>query len=160
RLRRKVIKLFNTLADLQPEFGDSVLLKTAGRTLANSIVYEPPRSWVYLVVGSYGELGASVLPFDWNRSFARLNLALQLDGVTTCLSGAERRTSFVRALGPELELLFMTNQWFQPILGARIGYHYDSRDDFGSAVCTAARSHGDARQCSGAVLQGYLALGI
>jgi len=160
RLRRKLIKLFNTVADLQPDFSDSVLLKTAGRTLANRIAYEPPRSWVYLVVGSYAELGASVLPFDWNRSWARLNLALQFDGLGTMLSDTDKRVSILPALGPELELLFMTSQWFQPMLGGRIGYHFDTRDDLGSDLCTAARSHGDARQCSGPIVQGYLALGI
>jgi hypothetical protein len=160
RLRRKLIKMVNTLADLQPDFGDSVLLKSAGHAFANSLVYEPPRSWAYVVVGSFAEIGASVLPWDWNRSWARLNLALDLDGLSTVLSDTDKRVSLTPAAGPEFELLFLSNQWLQPTLGVRGGYHWDSRDNFGSEACTLARSKGDARSCSGFVLQGYAALGI
>ena len=160
RLRRKLIKMVNTLADRQPDFGDSVLLKSAGHAFANSIVYEPPRSWAYFVVGSYAEIGASILPFDWNRSWARLNLSLGLDGLSTVLSDTDKRVSLTPAAGPEFELLFLSNQWLQPTLGVRGGYHWDSRDDFSSEACTQARSKSDARACSGFVLQGYAALGI
>jgi hypothetical protein len=100
------------------------------------------------------------LPFDWNRSWARLNLALDMDGLSTVLSDTDKRLSLTPAAGPELELLFASNQWVQPTIGFRAGYHWDSRDDFGSEPCTAERSKNDARACSGFVVQGYAALGI
>jgi hypothetical protein len=133
---------------------------TAGRTAINEIAYEPPRHWAYFVVGTTVEAGASLLPFDWNYSWARLNVALQAKGLETLVTQGSNIFSVTFAAGPELELLPITTQTLQPILGARAGWQISNRDDLDGDPCDAENAKLDSRNCNQFVLQSYFALGV
>ncbi|MEM6982654.1 MAG: hypothetical protein AAF510_06660, partial [Pseudomonadota bacterium] len=78
KLRRKLLGMADALADQQKGIERAIVL-TASRGAINRIAYEPPKNWYYVTFGSTSELGASLLPFEWNRSWARLNVSLGVD---------------------------------------------------------------------------------
>lgn len=160
RIRRRMLKMADRLAAAQPSGTGQSILYAAGRQLANTIAYEPPKHWVYVTFGTALELGASVLPVDWNESWARLNLGLGFKDLPSLLGSADPRARFTLALGPEFELLFMTDATLQPQIGARVGYQFATRDRFGFDECTAARALDDSRNCSQFTVQSYFALGV
>jgi len=159
RIRRKFLKMLKWLADAQDNRADRLILLTAGRSVVNRIAYEPPRNWWYFVAGSYGEVGASVLPFDWNRSFARLNLALTAKGLTTVITEERFDTQLSLLAGPELQLLPITTRLVQPIVGARVGYQFGTADDFEIGRCDREEVD-DVRSCSQLVVQAYGAVAL
>lgn len=159
KLRRKMLRMTNALAERQEGFQRELVL-TASRGAINQIAYEPPKNWLYLTVGSTSEFGASLLPFEWDRSWARLNMALNVDDLLGLLT-LETDEMVLRAVaGPELQLLFITTPAVQPLIGARVGVQLGAGDDFGTADCTAERAEGDSRLCSGPVIQGYGAINL
>jgi predicted acylesterase/phospholipase RssA len=159
-IRRKLLKMARFAVKAQPELVDRWALLKVARNAINRIAYEPPRHWMYIALGSQLEVGGSVLPFDWNHSWARLNLSAQLDGVETLLTRSADEVGLYLALGPELELLPVTSPVVQPIVGARAGYHASSRDRGGFDGCDERRSLDDARTCSQPVAQLYAAIAI
>lgn len=160
KIRRRMLKLVDLLSDAQPDAADRTLLLTGGRQLVNTVAYEPPENWWYAMLGTSTELGASILPFDWNESWARLNLALNARDLVSILSGNDPRMRLSLAAGPELELLFITTPTFQPQVGFRAGYQFGTRDRFGARDCTGAVALDDPRNCSQFILQPYAALAI
>lgn len=154
KLRRKLLSMVDALADQQGPFEREVFL-TGARSAINSIAYEPPKNWWYLVLGSTSEVGASLLPFDWNHSFARLNVAVGVDSLLSLVTFESEDVVFRAVAGPELELLFATTPVIQPLVGVRGGYQLGHGDRYGTNSCSEARSNGDGRVCSGWVLQGY-----
>ena len=160
KVRRKLLKMLKYLSNAQGAADERLVLLTAGRSLVNSIAYEPPREWLYAQIGSVLEGGASFLPFDWLESWARAHVAVQLKGVSSLLTPDTNKFGLVFAAGPELEPLFMTTSYLQPMLGMRAAYQFSSRDTFGFQSCTAQRALGDERLCSQFLLQAYLAIAI
>jgi predicted acylesterase/phospholipase RssA len=157
-VRRKFLKMLRHLADAQPDAGDRLLLLTAGRAVINHIAYEPPKHWGYVVLGTMLELGASVLPLDWNDSWARLNVAVQSKGLLSLLTPSPDVFSATASVGLELEPLFAMTPLWQPMLGLRAAYQLSNRDDFGTGACTAAGALADKRNCSQLLIQNYYAL--
>ena len=160
KVRRKLLKMLNHLANAQGESDERLLLLTGGRTLVNTITYEPPRDWLYAEIGSVVEVGTSFLPFDWLESWARAHAAIQLKGLSTLLTPDKNKFGLVVAIGPEFEPLFITTSYLQPMIGARAAYQLTTRDTFGFRECTNDRAMGDLRLCSQFILQGYLAVAI
>ncbi|MCA9553300.1 MAG: hypothetical protein KC933_24905, partial [Myxococcales bacterium] len=160
KIRRKALGMITALSEAQPSTADRALLLTAGRQLVNTIAYEPPKNWAYVMLGTAVEVGASILPFEWDQSWARLNLALDVKDLTTLVSSSDPRTRLTLALGGELELLFITTPTFAPQIGARVGYQFGTRDAFGVKTCTEARALGENQNCSQVVLQNYYSLAI
>ncbi len=157
KLRRELLGMLTALADRQAPFEREVFL-TGARSAINSIAYEPPKNWWYVVLGSSSEVGASLLPFDWDRSFARLNVAFGVDSLLSLVTFESDNVVFRAVAGPELELLFVTTPVVQPSIGLRGGYQLGHGDSFGTERCTEERSGGDGRVCSGWVAQGYGAI--
>ncbi len=160
KVRRKLLKMLKYLANAQDDDQERLLLLTAGRNLVNSIAYEPPREWWYAEIGSIVEVGSSFLPFDWLESWARVHVATQLKGLGTLLTPDQDKLALVFAVGPELEPIFMTTRYVQPILGVRAAYQLSNRDRFGVRECTASRALDDQRLCSQFLLQGYVAVAV
>jgi hypothetical protein len=158
KLRRKMLKLIRGIAEKQ-EGSDRTLLLTAGRALVNEIAYEPPMNWFYATLGTGIEFGASLLPFDWNRSWMRLNLALQIKGADTLVTSKTNEVQLSPVVGIELEPLFMTTSVWQPILGFRGGFQFSNRDHFATQTCDEQGAR-DATNCSQFVFQHYWALSI
>lgn len=160
KIRRKLLSMATALADAQPSNLTGALIQTAGRAGANLITYEPPKNWIYVTAGTALEVGASLLPFSWNESWARLNLALQISRWETLSTPERLALSFSPLAGPELQLLFLSNPTLQWMLGARAGYQASVRDAVGIEPCGDDEALGDARNCSQFVLQGYLAAAV
>jgi hypothetical protein len=160
KIRRKLLGLIEALANAQPDRRTRSLLLTGGRLAVNRIEYEPPRHWGYATIGSSIGAGASVLPFEWNRSWARLNVDLAVGELETLVSAEDAALTFTLTAGPELELLWWSTDFVQPLLGIRAGYQLGSGDRFEARPCTAGRSQLDARNCSQPVVHGYAAVAI
>ena len=160
KIRRSLLAMASALAEAQPTAGDSLLIETAARAGVNQIAYEPPKNWLYACAGTSIELGASLLPFSWNESWARLNLALQIAHWETLATPKQLALSFSPLVGPELQLLFLSNPTLQTMIGARVGYQASVSDGAGFDSCRGDEAFGDARNCSQLVLQGYFAAAI
>ena len=160
KLRRAMLSMTSALAAAQPTRSDRILLKSAGRMIANTVQYEPPKNWAYVLVGNGLEIGASFLPFDWNRSWMRFSTALRIDGLRTLLDLNTTSINFTLAAGLEFEILPLTNQFVQPQIGIRGGYRFATRDRFHTRECTEAVALSDRRNCSQGMFQAYAALGI
>jgi hypothetical protein len=160
KIRRALLSMADTLAAKQPTQLSETLIAAAGRAGANTITYEPPRNWLYLTAGTAAEFGASLLPFSWNESWARLNLALQISHWETIATPNRFTMAISPLLGPEIQLLFLSTSVLQTMLGARVGYQAGWPDRAGWKGCGNDRVTGDARLCSQLVLQGYLAAAL
>ena len=159
RIRRRILKVMNALAAAQSK-GGSAFIYLGGRQLANSVAYETAEHWGFLTLGTAIEMGASVLPFEWNESWARLNIAFGIKDIASLIGGGDPRSRFTLAAGPELELLAITDTTLQPNLGVRAGYQFGTRDTFGTRTCTEGRAISDSRNCSQFIIQSYFALGL
>ena len=111
----------------------------------------------YATGGTALEVGASLLPFSWNESWARLNIAVQVSRWQSIATPSRFALSFTPLIGPELELLFLSGPALQTMFGVRAGYQASVRDAVGFEECGPDESLGDARNCSQFVLQTYLA---
>jgi predicted acylesterase/phospholipase RssA len=160
KIRRRLLAMASALADAQPTEVDSLLILTASRAAVNQIAYEPPKNWLYASAGTAIELGASLLPFSWNESWARINLALQISSWETLATPKQLTLAFSPLVGPELQLLFLSNPTVQTMLGARVGYQASVTDGAGFSPCGTDDAYGDARHCSQLLLQGYFAAAI
>jgi hypothetical protein len=159
-VRRRLLKMANVLSDAQTSSLNSAALSTGGRLLANTVAYEPPKDWFYLAVGTTIEPGASILPFEWKESWARLNLALQIKDWTSITVPDRITAAFTPLLGPELQLLFLSSPTLQSMVGLRAGYQFGLDDSFGTKSCAARNGIRDARDCSQLVLQNYWAVAL
>jgi len=159
RVRRKLLKMIRYLARAQPTFADRTIVETALRTGVNGIAYEPPRDFAYFLAGSAFEVGASFLPFDWNRSFLRFHGALQLVDLGSLLTPSEDLFRFTLAGGLELHPPSFSTPALQSFVGVRAGYQFGTVPDrLGTRDCTEERAFGDQRNCSQFVLQNYWVL--
>ena len=159
KIRRRLLEIATDLADAQPSTLTQALIATAGRAGVNQILYEPPRNLLYLNAGTALEIGASLMPFSWNESWVRLNLALQVGHWETIATPERLTLSFSPLVGPEFQLLFMSTPALQWMIGGRVGYQASVTDGAGFQSCTDKDPDilGDARNCSQLVLQGYAA---
>jgi hypothetical protein len=160
KIRRTLLSMADELADKQPTVISEALIAAAGRAGANTVMYEPPRNWLYLTAGTAGEVGASLLPFSWNESWARLNLALQISHWETIATPKRFTLAITPLVGPEFQLLFLSTTALQTMLGARVGYQAGWPDRAGIKGCGNERVTSDARLCSQLVLQGYVAAAL
>lgn len=160
QIRRTLLAMSEALADKQPTAVGKAIVATAGRAGANQIAYEPPTDWFYVTAGTTLEAGTSFMPFSWDASWARLNLALQIGHWETIVTPDRFAMSFSPLIGPEFQLLFMSNATLQNMLGFRVGYQAAWPDRFGFKDCNQDVSDGDARLCSQLVLQAYFATAI
>ncbi len=160
KIRRRLLSMVTALAQAQPDAGPRALLLTAGRNAVNAIAYEPPKNWLYVGVGTIVEAGASVLPFDWNESWARLNLALEIRGLSSVLTPEDLDLQLALTAGPELELFHFAPQLLSPSFGIRGGYQFGSADHFHGRPCTEDRTRDDKRSCSQPVIHSYLAFAV
>lgn len=160
RIRRKLLKMVNALAEAQPTRGQRTVILTGGRALVNTIAYEPPKNWGYFTLGTGIEVGGSFLPFEWNRSWARLNLAFQVGSLRTVVNPHPAAVTFSFVGGPEIEMLWWTTPVIQPLFGIRGGYQFGTADRFTARTCTFENSAGDSRRCSQPVTQAYVAFSL
>ncbi|MCK6546532.1 patatin-like phospholipase family protein [Myxococcota bacterium] len=160
KIRRKLLGMINALADAQPDAASRTLLATLGRNAVNTIAYEPPKNWGYAGIGTVLEAGVSLLPFEWNESWIRLNVAATVAGLSTLFTPDDVDVRLGLFAGPELQLLFLTTPLVHPMFGVRGGWQVGSRDRFGAGECTEATTKDDQRACSQAVLHSYAAIAI
>lgn len=160
KIRRKLLKMLNAVVEQQETQGEQTVLLTAGRMAVNQIAYEPPKNWMYVTFGEDLELGGSFLPFDWNSSWARLHAALQFRDFFTVFSRDSDRLAFSLTAGPEIELLFLTNAFVQPMVGVRGGLLLSTRDHYGTVECDRDIALGDKSNCSQGLVQAYFAVAI
>lgn len=160
KIRRDLLKVVGALSEVQPSRAERLALVTGGRFAVNTVVYEPPKHWAYFTLGTGIEVGGSVLPFPTKRSYFRLNLALQIGSLRTLVTPSVAAVSFSLVGGPELEMLWWTSQLVQPMVGVRAGYQFGTADRFSARPCTEGNAHDDPRNCSQAVVQGYVAIAL
>ncbi len=160
KVRRKLLGMIEHIAEAQDDRSDRALLLSAGRSFVNNIAYEPPKDWWYVSGGSAIEVGASLLPFEWNESWARLHIAAQFVGAETLFAPDPIATRLSLTAGGEFEPLFITTPLVQPILGVRAGWQFANRDVLGTEDCNEDNALGDNRNCSQFVVHSYFALGI
>ena len=160
KIRRALLSMSDALAAAQPSRVSEAIIATVGRIGANQLLYEPPRSLLYLTAGTTVEVGTSLLPFSWNESWARLNLALQLSRWQTMVTPGRVTVAVTPLIGPELELLALSSFAVQAMLGARIGWQVSWADNAGFGSCSNVQAFNDARNCSQLIAQGYVALAI
>jgi hypothetical protein len=160
KIRRQLLEIATKLADAQPDTLNHALILTAGRVGVNQILYEPPRNLLYLTAGTSIEIGASLLPFDWNESWVKLNVALQIANWETIVTPHHMTLAFSPLLGPEFQLLFMSTPTLQWMTGARAGYQFSVNDAAGLGECVNDAANGDARNCSQFVVQAYIATAL
>jgi hypothetical protein len=158
KIRRKLLGMLEAFAAAQPTRATRTLLLTSGRTAINQIAYEPPKNWAYLTLGNALEGGASLLPVEWNRSWIRLNVALQLRGTLSLITAADNTFRIAPVAGPEFQLLFATTPVIQPMFGLRAGYQFSTVDDWASARCRLTGR--ETRLCSQTVTQAYITVAI
>ena len=158
RIRRKLLKMARQLAKAQPVLRDRILVETAARASINSIAYEPPRNLVYGTAGTSFEIGASVLPFDWNKSYLRFNVALQFPDLIGLVVPNDTSFKATPLGGVEFRLPALSNPIRQFFFGVRGGYQLGiTSDRLGTRGCTTDRANNDNRNCSQVVFQNYLA---
>ena len=160
QIRRDLLDVVTALSEAQPSRVERLAMLTGGRFAVNTIAYEPPKHWGYFTLGTGVEVGGSVLPFKTRRSYFRLNLAFQIGSVRTLVNPSLAAVTFSLVGGPELEMLWWTSQVIQPMLGFRAGYQFGTADRFTASSCTSGNAHGDARNCSQAVVQTYVAIAL
>jgi hypothetical protein len=160
KIRRRLLEIATAFADAQPDTMNHALILTAGRIGVNQILYEPPRNLLYVLAGTSLEVGASLLPFEWNQSWLKLNLALQIANWETIVTPDHTTLAFSPMLGPEFQLLFMSTPTLQWMTGTRAGYQISVNDVAGLGECVNDNMHGDARNCSQFVVQAYVAAAL
>ncbi len=149
-VRRKLIAMVEALSNAQGTFLDRTAVMTGGRTLINSIYYEPPRKRAYVSVGSsiaagyLGRLG-DLRYLYWNPDFRMLNLRELL---------SDRGFSFTGqlSLGLEFALLPISGSVWQTAIGVRGGYQFSAEDSIGFDPCNGEEVNDDPRRCSGPVV--------
>ncbi len=160
QIRRDLLEVVTALSEAQPSRVERLAMLTGGRFAINTIAYEPPKHWGYFTLGTGVEVGGSVLPFKTRRSYFRLNLAFQIGSLRTLVNPSLAAVTFSLVGGPELEMLWWTSQVIQPMLGVRAGYQFGTADRFTARSCTSDNARADARNCSQAVVQTYVAIAL
>jgi len=149
-VRRKLMAMVDSLSNAQGSFVDRTTLMTAGRTLINSIYYEPPAKRAYVGVGSsifagyLGRLGGLRALYG-NADVRILNLRDMLSGGNYHFSGQV-------SLGLEYALLPLSGRLWQTSLGLRGGYQFAAQDGIGLDPCLEDDVASDSRRCSGPVI--------
>lgn len=149
-VRRKLIAMVEALSAAQGSFLDRTAALTAGRTLINSIYYEPPKKRAYLGLGSAifaGYLGrwGGLRALYFNPDLRMLNLR-------DMLSGGNFSFSVQASLGAELAILPLSGRVWQSSIGVRAGYQFAATDSIGFNSCEENKVAGDSRFCSGPVI--------
>lgn len=150
-IRRKLIAMVEALSAAQGSFVNRTAVMAAGRTLINSIYYEPPQKRAYVGVGSSiygGYLGrvGGLRALYWNPDVRMLNLR-------ELLTGANVHFSTQVSLGLELAVLPLSGRLWQTAFGVRGGYQFSAADGIGLDPCVGADVGSDSRRCSGPVIQ-------
>ncbi len=160
KIRRKLLKMVKYIADAQDSVADRTALLTVGRSAVNSIEYEPPVDWLYVLLGSASEIGMSLLPWDWNYSWARLHWSVQVYGLFQLITRDQDDIQISPMIGGELELLPITNQYVQFMLGLRGGYQMSTHDWLNPDNCSGEDVKLDNRLCSQPILSPYFAMSL
>lgn len=149
-VRRKLIAMVEALSAAQGSYLNRTAVMTGGRTLINSIYYEPPRKRAYVGVGSsifagyLGRLGGLRYLY-WNPDVRMLN-------IRELLSDREFNFSAQASLGLEFAILGMSGSVWQTAMGVRGGYQFSSTDAIGIDPCNESSVDSDSRRCSGPVI--------
>jgi len=149
-VRRKLIAMVEALSNAQGTFLNRTAVMTGGRTLINSIYYEPPRKRAYISLGSsiaagyLGRLG-DLRYLYWNPDFRMLNLRELLSDRSFSFSGQ-------LTLGLEFALLPISGSVWQSAIGLRGGYQFSAVDSIGVDPCSGDDVADDPRRCSGPVV--------
>ncbi len=149
-VRRKLILMVEALSAAQGSFLNRTAVMTAGRSLINTIYYEPPRKRAYVGVGStifggyLGRLGDN-RAFYWNPDLRMVN-------IRELLSDGNLRLGFQATIGVELAVLPLSGSVWQTSFGLRGGYQFAANDAIGIQPCLESDVGGDSRLCSGPVL--------
>lgn len=150
-IRRKLISMVESLSSAQGSLVNRTAVMAAGRTLINSIYYEPPQKRAYVGVGSSiygGYLGrvGGLRTLYWNPDVRMLNLR-------EMLTGANVHFSAQVSLGAEIALLPLSGRLWQTAIGIRGGYQFSAADGIGLDPCIGSEVGSDSRRCSGPVIQ-------
>lgn len=149
-VRRQLIAMVEALSAAQGSYLNRTAVMTAGRTMMNTIYYEPPRRRAYVGIGSsffagyLGRLGEN-RAFYWNPDVRMMNLR-ELFTEGSFRFGAQA------TLGLEVALLPLSGSVWQTSFGARAGYQFAATDSIGFDTCEEDDVSGDSRLCSGPVI--------
>jgi hypothetical protein len=151
-LARRLSTVIELLSERQPNATLGRFVRLGDLAVGEYLFYEPPPSWRYLVVGTAQELGLSHavrgLP-PW----LRFDAALRIQGIVSLLTRDPNEFGIGAFVGPDIELRPFTTALHMITVAPRVGYKLSQGDRFGREPCGAARTHGDARDCSQVVLQ-------
>jgi hypothetical protein len=151
-LARRLGRVIELLAERQPNAYLLRLVRLGKLAVGEYLYYEPPPSWRYLVVGTAQELGLSHA-VRGIPSWLRLDAALRIQGIISLLTRDPNEFGVGAFVGPDIELRPFTTATRMITVAPRVGYKLSQGDRFGAEACGAARTHGDARDCSQVVLQ-------
>lgn len=145
-VRRKLIDVVQSMAAAQPDFIQRSMVLSGGRTLVNTIAYEPPRRRGYAMLGTSVALGylgriAASSAWYWNADARLYNFRALMTNRPTPVAGA-------LTVGPEFALLGLSNPMVQSSLALRGGYQFSSEDGIGFDPCTGNTMPFDSRNCS------------
>jgi len=149
-VRGKLIAMVEALSNAQGSFTDRTAVMTAGRTLVNTIYYEPPRKRAYVGVGSsiyagyLGRLGG-IRAMYWNPDVRMVNLR-------EWLTDGDFRFAAQASLGLEFAMLPLSGRLWQTAFGVRGGYQFAANDAIGLDPCDELEAGSDTRKCSGPVI--------
>lgn len=149
-IRRKLIGMVEALSGAQSSFLNRSAVMTVGRSLINTIYYEPPRKRAYVGVGSsifVGYLGR----LGDNRALY-FNPDLRMVNIRELFSNGSLYLGAQATLGMEVAVLPLSGSVWQTSFGVRGGYQFSSRDAAGFQPCVEDEVAGDSRLCSGPVI--------
>lgn len=151
-LAEQLRAMLHALAAEQPERWQRSLVRLGALGAVRNIHYEPPPHWLYVVVGTAQELGASRRP-PRVPGWLRFNGAVRMEGLVSLLTQDPNRFAVGVFGGPDVELRPLTQPAYMVTLAGRAGYQLAGGDRFLGEACTAERARGDGRDCSQVVLQ-------
>jgi predicted acylesterase/phospholipase RssA len=153
-IRRKMLAMVKALSHSQKSLASATVVDAAGRSLVNTIAYEPPQSWFYATIGSVTEGGFGFMPLGGYNQWFGLTTAVKTAGFLALARG----DSFSLALagGPDFKILPLSDPLFQPAIGFRGGFRFATGDSFLGADCNET----DTRNCSRPFVDGYLSVGF
>lgn len=149
-VRRRLADMVTALSDAQKGFGSRTTVLTLGRTLVNSIEYEPPEHRGLILLGGaldFGYLGRITENPAWYW-----NPDIRVNHLRSLISDRPNQFGGTASFGVELAILPLSGKLLQTSVALRGGYQFEAVDAIGFDSCPADEVASDSRLCSQPVI--------